>query len=93
MRLSRWYNAQCNGEWEHRYGISISTMDNPGWSVGIDLQGTPLFGKAFERVERNYESDTDWLLCELKPDGSQFWGVGGAEQLPAILQIFLDFAE
>jgi hypothetical protein len=32
-RLSRWYAAHCSGEWEHQYGVSIQTIDNPGWLV------------------------------------------------------------
>jgi hypothetical protein len=29
--LQRWYTAQCDGGWEHHYGITIGTLDNPGW--------------------------------------------------------------
>jgi hypothetical protein len=29
--LQVWYGAQCNGSWEHTYGIKIETLDNPGW--------------------------------------------------------------
>ena len=38
--LQDWYLAQCNGDWEHEFGIKIDTLDNPGWSVVIDLLGT-----------------------------------------------------
>lgn len=38
--LSSWYRKECNGDWEHTYGISIQTLDNPGWSVRIDLLDT-----------------------------------------------------
>ena len=31
--LQRWYVAQCDGEWEHAYGVEIGTLDNPGWSI------------------------------------------------------------
>jgi Immunity protein 53 len=30
-QLQSWYVAQCNGDWEHTCGISIETVDNPGW--------------------------------------------------------------
>ncbi|GHB54781.1 hypothetical protein GCM10010331_48120 [Streptomyces xanthochromogenes] len=30
-RLQSWYSAQCNGDWEHEWGIKIDTLDNPGW--------------------------------------------------------------
>ncbi|WP_203237204.1 Imm53 family immunity protein [Streptomyces gilvosporeus] len=31
--LTAWYTSQCDGGWEHEYGIRIETLDNPGWSV------------------------------------------------------------
>jgi hypothetical protein len=30
-----WYTKQCNGDWEHSYGIRIDTIDNPGWSLTL----------------------------------------------------------
>jgi len=28
--LQEWYLEQCNGDWEHEFGIKIETLDNPG---------------------------------------------------------------
>ncbi|MEH0820740.1 Imm53 family immunity protein [Micromonospora sp. CPCC 205714] len=42
--LQAWYATQCDGEWEHEFGIQIETVDNPGWSVSIDLGDTALSG-------------------------------------------------
>jgi hypothetical protein len=39
-RLQRWYLGECNGDWEHSYGVRIDTLDNPGWIVTIDLHET-----------------------------------------------------
>ncbi|MCM3133740.1 immunity 53 family protein [Paenibacillus polysaccharolyticus] len=25
------YDQNCDGEWEHVYGVKIQTIDNPGW--------------------------------------------------------------
>src|SRR5260221_4160816 len=33
--LENWYRSQCNGEWEHGEGITIGTLDNPGWSIQV----------------------------------------------------------
>ena len=33
--VNEWFKSQCNGDWEHDYGITIQTLDNPGWSVDI----------------------------------------------------------
>lgn len=43
--LIDWYRSECNGDWEHAYGIQIDTIDNPGWSLKIDLLETSLEGK------------------------------------------------
>ena len=40
--LEGWYTRCCDGEWEHRYGVCIETLDNPGWLIRIDLTGTDL---------------------------------------------------
>jgi Immunity protein 53 len=38
--LEDWYETQCDGDWEHQHGLKIDTLDNPGWQVQIDLDGT-----------------------------------------------------
>ncbi len=43
--ISNWYQEQCNGEWEHSFGIKIGTIDNPGWEVNIDIEETNYVGK------------------------------------------------
>ena len=44
--IEDWYRAQCDDEWEHQFGMKIDPLDNPGWSVEIDLKGTNLEGTA-----------------------------------------------
>jgi hypothetical protein len=29
--LDDWYQSRCDGLWEHRYGVTVETCDNPGW--------------------------------------------------------------
>ncbi|MFE2849501.1 Imm53 family immunity protein, partial [Streptomyces scopuliridis] len=29
--LQNWYTQQCDGDWEHEWGVKIATLDNPGW--------------------------------------------------------------
>src|SRR5262249_14404082 len=57
--LQAWYATQCNGEWEHGYGLEIETIDNPGWSVKIDLNGTSLTDRHYER-QAIHRSEHDW---------------------------------
>jgi hypothetical protein len=58
--LEKWYSRQCNGDWEHGFGVEISTIDNPGWSVSIDLHDTPKQEAALERVKIVRKKD-DWI--------------------------------
>ena len=88
-RLELWYLARCDDDWEHQYGVRIDTLDNPGWTVEIDLLGTPLAKVNFSSV--NVErSEHDWVQCSVE-DG-KFKGAGGPENLGEILRIFLDWA-
>jgi Immunity protein 53 len=48
-KLQEWYQAQCDGESEHTYGITIETLDNPGCSVTVQLVDPRLEDKAFLR--------------------------------------------
>lgn len=87
--LHLWYESQCNEDWEHQYGVSIETLDNPGWTVTIDLEDTDLEGKPFQTVE-DLEPEREWIKCwveELK-----FKGVGGPRKLEEILRIFLEWS-
>lgn len=97
QRLQTWYAAQCNGDWEHQHGIRIESLDNPGWWIKIDLQGTNLAGKSFSPVRRGISDDkmqhgTVWYYCEVQ-DGRRFNAAGDPSQLEPLLKIFLDWAE
>jgi hypothetical protein len=73
-RLQRWYKSNCDGEREHGNGITIETIDNPGWSIEICLDRTPLASVPFQRVERGEEDDNyddsgkqirPWWVCRV----------------------------
>jgi len=90
-RLSDWYGAQCDGDWEHTYGIKLETLDNPGWLLYIDLVGTELQDKPFTRVHRgDSEEDADWLDCKVA--SGKFEAAGGVQNLPDMLDAFLSWA-
>ncbi|MBS0622429.1 MAG: immunity 53 family protein [Verrucomicrobia bacterium] len=87
--LQNWYCAQCDGDWEHEFGIKIDTLDNPGWTVEIDLQDTKLDGKTFNKVDRQTSED-DWVQCEVQ-DG-KYIGAGGPRNLADIIDVFIIWA-
>jgi Immunity protein 53 len=86
LKLSDWYKSQCNGVWEHESGISISTLDNPGWQITIDLTGTDC-----------NPSSRDWLPLELNDgkwvhtriEDGRFYGFCDPSSLEFVLSRFL----
>lgn len=88
--LMEWYASHCDGEWEHGHGVSISTLDNPGWRVRIDLQGTVLESAPFEERRFNYDDDISWWIC--KREGKSFEAACGARELIAVIGVFRDWA-
>jgi hypothetical protein len=50
--IQHWYAAQCNGDWEHEFGIRIEAIDNPGWCFEVDIVDTDLEGRTLERKKR-----------------------------------------
>ncbi len=89
MWLQQWYSKQSNGEWEHAYGIEISTLDNPGWRIKIDLKDTDLERVSYEgiRIER---TENDWVHCSV--NDNVFEGACGAGNLVELLEYFRKFA-
>lgn len=83
--LEAWYLCQCDGDWEHSFGVKIDTIDNPGWVVQVDLEGTPLESEAFTPVQVD-RSDHDWLRCRVE-DGV-FKGYAGPRNLREVLNTF-----
>jgi Immunity protein 53 len=88
--LETWYAAQCDGDWEHSYGIRIDTLDNPGWSVEIDLADTELGGLIVQRV-RHERSEFDWISYEVRE--GKFIGHSGPRGLHEILTTFRGLVE
>lgn len=83
--LQAWYSSNCNGTWEHEYGIEISTLDNPGWTVTIDLVGV----EKPPHAPLEHISDlgpNDWISCKLAE--ASFRGYGDPSKLDAIIGIF-----
>ena len=83
-----WFSAQCDGDWEHSYGICIETLDNPGWSVKVDLCATPLESKSFNPIVID-RTESDWLRCQVT--AGTFLGAGGPKNLREILSLFTDW--
>ena len=88
-RFQTWFVNQCDGDWEHDAGIAISTLDNPGWDIEVELNGTSLVGQLFTTVEWE-KSEHDWLYVTVT--GSKFRIACGPKNLEEALTIFCDWA-
>ncbi|SDI19760.1 Immunity protein 53 [Chryseobacterium taeanense] len=86
--IQEWFKLQCNGDWEHEYGVKIQTINNPGWNVHIDLSDTVLDG--FKIDENLDNGDRDWFF--IQSDGKVFSGSGDSNKLNTILDKFVTFA-
>ena len=88
LGLQHWYQSHCNGDWEHCCGIHIGTIDNPGWSVTVDLQDTELADTVFQEINIT-RSKNDWIFCAVKEN--KFEARCGVKNLPETLQCFCDW--
>jgi hypothetical protein len=94
--LSQWYLSQCDEEWEEQFGVSIGTLDNPGWELTVDLDGTRLEARSFaavyegvphgEQLFQGGDGDAPWLVCRV--EGSKFKAWGGPRDLGRMIGIF-----
>jgi hypothetical protein len=86
QKVQEWYRTQCDGDWEHSFGVKISTLDNPGWTLTIDLTDTPLEKKKYAGYQ--YElSERDWIDCRVEE--KQFRAAGGPMKLEELMEVFL----
>ena len=88
--LEKWYKSQCDGEWEHEYGVKIHTLDNPGWTVIIDLKYTK-----FEYLDVDYKlvenAEDDWYGFSVKE--GIFNGAGDPSKLRLIIMKFKEIID
>jgi hypothetical protein len=88
--LQDWDASVCDGEWEESYGVTIETLDNPGWNIEIDLIGTYLEGIVMAPVQVD-RGEHDWLRCNV--DDGKFIAFGGPRNLVEIVGHFNSWAE
>ena len=88
--LEKWYLEQCDGDWEHIFGIEVYTIDNPGWHVKINLEDTLLENKPFDTY-RNCVNENDWIICQVKEN--IFYAAGDPLKLEKIIEIFKKWVE
>lgn len=63
--LMSWYAGNCDGDWEHSYGVKIEAPERGGWELEADLLDTAHATDALPRTESRC-SDTDWTAVEIR---------------------------
>ena len=90
-RIQAWHKAQLERGRDLALGLRIETLrDRAGWSVQIDLAGTPLSGLKLAPY-REGATDRDWLAYRIKED--RFEGIGDPTKLQALLFAFFDLVD
>src|SRR5690242_17681121 len=89
-RLQAWYLDQCDGEWEHTNGVQITTLDDPGWGLEIDLVGTELENKPFEKLRVRRTEIDNWYMCGV--ERGKFKSYCGPMNLTEVIVEFLNWA-
>ena len=88
--LSEWYLNNCDNDWEHDYGVKIDTLDNPGWTVVIDIENTGV--NIENRPWQTFEySSTDWYYYKI--ENGKYEASGDPTKLERLILIFKDLVE
>jgi hypothetical protein len=88
--LDDWSQRQCNGEWEHRQGVSLKSLDNPGWHLTIRLAGTSAVNTRPQQLRLDTRSG-GWLACSIAAEC--FEGSGDPRKLEQIIGVFRRWVE
>lgn len=87
-KIMAWYTSHCDGEWEHQQGVSIQTLDNPGWLLKVNLIGTNLENATMMPISEDCDELSNpeaggWIDCRIKEQ--EFVGASDPTQLPRLI--------
>jgi hypothetical protein len=87
-RMEEWFANQLNGDWEHQGDISITTLDNPGWLIEVDLD--TVVGEVYREISsfNEQESELDYVTFyydEIENSVRVICGVGNLSHALSIL--------
>ncbi|MEL7526076.1 MAG: Imm53 family immunity protein [Pseudomonadota bacterium] len=97
-QIENWYAANCDGDWEHQGGLDISTLDNPGWRVQLDLDTIKhRFDETVAALNRSEAEDdvgggTDWVFYSFDRNRNVLVACCGTHNLGEVLAFMLDEA-
>ena len=88
--IQNWFKNNCDGEWEHGDVIQITTFENPGWEVEIDISNTSLANMNLKSI-LNEKGPHDWY--GVKIENQKFIAIGDSGKLKFLLSLFKDMIE
>ncbi|WP_339841273.1 immunity 53 family protein [uncultured Maribacter sp.] len=88
--IQEWFKDNCDGNWEHGEVIQITTIDNPGWEVEIDISNTSIATMNLEWI-LNEKSKDDWYGVKIM--NQKFIAAGDAGKLKFLLGLFKEMIE
>ncbi|MER8104122.1 immunity 53 family protein [Kitasatospora sp. NPDC094016] len=88
--LQSWYESQCNEDWEHEFGVRIETLDNPGWTIEIDLIDTEIEGRQLRKTKQEAPGGR-WIWSW--SDGEKFEASCDPFSLESAILRFKEFVE
>ncbi|MFI5589994.1 Imm53 family immunity protein [Amycolatopsis sp. NPDC051758] len=86
--LSEWFSSQCDGDWEHEFGVRLETLDNPGWRLLVDIVGTGVEGRVLPRSKVDLGAGR-WLWTSA--DGKSYEGSCDVRSLRELVAAFRGF--
>jgi len=88
--IQNWFKDNCDGEWEYGEGIQITTLENPGWEVEIDISNTSIADVNISWI-LNENSAHDWY--GVKIENQKFNASGDSGKLKYLLGLFKEMIE
>ena len=83
--IQDWFRENCDGDWEHGEVIQITTIDNPGWEVEIDISNTSIASMELDWI-LNETSKQDWYGVKIADQ--KFTAAGDIGKLKFLLGLF-----
>ncbi len=88
--IQNWFKDNCDGDWEHGEVIQITTLDNPGWEIEIDISNTSIANTNINWI-LNENGKQDWY--GVKIENQKFSAAGDSGKLKFLLGLFKEMIE
>lgn len=88
--IQDWFKTNCDGHWEKSEVIQITTLDNPGWEIEIDISKTSIASMHLKWI-LNENGKQDWY--GVKIENQKFTAAGDSGKLTFLLGLFREMIE